>query len=194
MGWWNTAMDFLSTEAPEVRNARAARLAELKTIVAKHVADYARVGAALAEIQQNELFRLEHRTFEDFVRQEWDMSRQHADRLIKAAETARVLTPTGSIPRTERLARPLAALPAADRIDAWQEANELAGNDPVRPEHVAAAVTKRRSASSKPAKRPKLIRLRVPGCKIVLEPTKGYTSTEDALTYALQQIRTAKAA
>lgn len=194
MSRWTRIWEFFAVDAPEVRKdreQRLARLAELKTIVTRHVADYPTVGAALAEIQARELYRLEHETFEQFLQAEWSMTRQHAHRLIQAAELARTLSPAGYIPKTERLARPLTTLPAEQQLDAWHDAIDAAGTDPVRPEHVAAAVAKRKPTKQR---RLKPIRIKVPGASIVIEPSRAFTTAEQALEHALEKLRTTRRA
>lgn len=165
-----------------------AALERLCKIVDRTIASYAEAGAALAEIRDNHLYRATHKTFEDFCRERWDMTPQHANRIIAAAKVAQNLSPTGSKPATERLARPLAALAPQDQRDAWQEAQQLAANDPVRPAHVQKAVDRRRPAK-KATKRAKPLRIKVPGAIVVIEPGRGYETPEKALEWALAKLQ-----
>lgn len=154
---------------------------------------YRRAGEALGEIRDKRLYRMTHDTFMAFCSDRWKMTESYANRLIAAAEVAENLTPTGSVPQTERLARPLASLSAADQVDAWQEAKSLAADDPIRPEHVERAVAKRRTTKKKKAKI-KPTRLRVPGGIVVIEPGKGFASVEACLMSALEKLRGSSAA
>lgn len=83
------------------------------------------------------LYRIEYKTFEDYCREEWGISRIQAHRLTVAAEIAEML-PTGNKPTSERAVRPLTKLetPEAQR-EAWQEAVEESGGKPTA-KHVEA--------------------------------------------------------
>ena len=61
------------------------------------------------------------KTFEDYCREQWNMSRIHAHRMIEAAYVTNNLLPTGNIlPTNERQARPLASLEPAEQVEAWR--------------------------------------------------------------------------
>jgi hypothetical protein len=51
-----------------------------------------------------------HKTFKDYCRGKWEMSRRQANRLIGAAGAVEVLGPVGPTPTTERQARPLTSI------------------------------------------------------------------------------------
>ncbi len=182
-------MDHLSVEAPAGGKERMERLA---AIVSQHVRQYAEVGAALKELRDAQLYRITHRTWADFISARWEMSESHATRLIAASDVARNVAPVGVVPKTERLARPLTQLAPNEQRQAWQEAVSLADGNQVTPSHVASAVDRRKPA--KKHKRPKSIRLRVPGALIAIEPTRAFVSVEQCLVHALEQIRSSRAA
>ena len=48
------------------------------------------------------------------------MSKTHSNRLIAAAETMEILTPTGVIPKAESVVRPLTSLPPEAQHIAWR--------------------------------------------------------------------------
>lgn len=76
---------------------------------------------ALRTIRDSRLYRQTHATFEDYCRQRWGFSRQHAQRLIDFAEVAANLSPTGlPTPALERHARPLVLLTPDQQRRAWQ--------------------------------------------------------------------------
>ncbi len=187
MNLWSEIMAIWSTKPGETPAERLGALERLCKVIERHISTYTEAGAALKEIRDRELYKATHRNFEDFCHQRWKMDRSHAYRLIAASEVALNLSPTGDTPESERLARPLTRLPAADQNDAWLHAKQLAGDDPVRPEHVAKAVSKRRLTKKKPD-RAKPIRLRVPGGSIVIQPTRAFTTTAEVLRQALAQI------
>jgi len=96
-------------------------LIALEKVIERGLETFVQVGEALAEIRDRKLYRTEHPTFDAYLDKKWSLSRSRACRLIQAAETVKVL-PTGNRPQTERQARPLAALPASQRTEAWQKA------------------------------------------------------------------------
>lgn len=101
------------------------------------------VGNALAAIRDSQLYRASYKTFEDYCRDRWGISRIHAFRMIEAASVADNLLPLGNIPTSERQARPLTSLEPDEQIAAWQEAVETAPNGKVTAAHVADVVGRR---------------------------------------------------
>jgi hypothetical protein len=169
-------------------------LARCERVIAEHVASYATVGAALREIRDRQLYRLTHDTFEQYISERWHMDRTHAYRLIDAAGVAQNLSPTGNIPPTERQARPLAALAPAEQLDAWQEAQQLAGGTPTA-DQVEAICDRRKPRKKKTTKRIKPLRIRVPGAIVTIEPSaRGFTTYADAISQALGKLDQARAA
>lgn len=91
------------------------------------------VGGELEKAQR--LLADHHAGFGQWVKDEFGWTRQQADRLIKAAETMRLLSPIGDtkslpLPATESQCRPLASLPAEDVPVVWEricEASEQTG-------------------------------------------------------------------
>lgn len=136
---------------------KAARLAELETIIEGGLAHFVEVGYALAEIRDSKLYE-PHSTFQEYCEQRWDISRQHARRLINAAEVFDNITipdnsgmePTGYIrdngdstipePRHESQLRPLIGLEPEKQREVWTEATEAAGGKAPTAAQVNAAV------------------------------------------------------
>ncbi len=176
-------MDFMTIEAPEALDDRRAKLME---IVAAHVSEWPRVGAALAELRDRQLYRRSHSTWAEFLQASWQMSESYASRLIAASELHHETLPTGKPPKCERLVRPIAALPKEQRADAWHDAIALAGDAEVSPREVAEVVRKRKPGVKK-IKVAKPIRIKVPGAIVIVEPGRAYTSAVDALQFALEQ-------
>lgn len=81
------------------------RLTELETTIHAGLSEFQRTGAALAEIRDGRLYRAAHSTFDDYLAARWGFTRQHAGRLIAAAEVAQVLEPVGYTPQNEHQAR-----------------------------------------------------------------------------------------
>jgi len=77
---------------------------------------------ALAEIRDAKLYRIEHKTFEEYCRTKWNFTKTQANRLIGAAQVTENLTPMGVKPNTESQARPLTKLPPDKQPEAWSKA------------------------------------------------------------------------
>jgi len=132
--------------------AESKRLVELEEVIERGIGTFKEVGEALAEIRDQRLYKSGYKTFEDYCREEWQMSKRHCDRLISSAEIAANLGPTG--PKTESQARPLAKLSAAeDKQEAWQAAVESAPDGKPTAKHVEAAVEKVKARTEPPAER-----------------------------------------
>jgi transcription antitermination factor NusG len=98
-------------------------LIALEKIVAKGLQTFVEVGAALAEIRDRKLYKIEHATFADYCKVKWKMSDRRARQLMDSAEVVGGLAESGTIvPKTESQARPLTQLPPAQRAEAYQEA------------------------------------------------------------------------
>ncbi|MFD2609542.1 hypothetical protein ACFSR9_08840 [Deinococcus taklimakanensis] len=80
-------------------------LASLEHTIQAGLQTFRDTGAALAEIRDGRLYRATHATFDAYLERRWGFTRQHAGRLIQAAEVAQVLEPVGYTPDTEREAR-----------------------------------------------------------------------------------------
>lgn len=107
--------------------AEADRLEHLEAVIDRGIQTFVEVGLALAEIRDRRLYRVEHCTFEDYCRERWGWSRQHAYRQIQAAEVARQMSPMGdTVPATERVARALVPVLEEERPRVWAEAQAAA--------------------------------------------------------------------
>jgi hypothetical protein len=86
------------------------------------------VGNSLMKIRDGKLYRAEFDTFEDYCQKRWGWTRNYGKRLIHAAEVVENLenVPTGTLPTTERQARPLANLEPEQQREAWQRAQDRA--------------------------------------------------------------------
>jgi hypothetical protein len=138
----------MTTTALAPRDAE--RLADLEVTIAQGLTTFVEVGRALAEIQENRLYREKYATFSDYCLAKFQMNRAHAYRLIEAATVIGNLSPTGDtesaepiglLPTSERQTRPLASLPPETQREVWTEAVATApeGKAPTAA-HVAATV------------------------------------------------------
>lgn len=98
-------------------------LIALETVIERGLATFAEVGAALATIRDRRLYRTAHTTFADYCVVKWKMSDRRARQLMDAAEVTSTIAKSGTtVPKSERQARPLAALPPAQQAEAWEKA------------------------------------------------------------------------
>ena len=92
-----------------------------KTITA-NICSFVKVGEALRAIRDRRLYRESYKTFEAYCRGRWDFSRAHAYRQMAAAETMKVLSPTGDIlPTAETQVRSLLQFELDDRPQVWKD-------------------------------------------------------------------------
>jgi hypothetical protein len=89
---------------------------------------FCEVGAALFEIRENRLYRVEFASFEAYCQERWGFSRQRAHQLIHGAETAaKVSTVVDAAPTNEAQSRELAKVPEADQAEVWSAVVDEAG-------------------------------------------------------------------
>ena len=122
--------------APELTTEESAELASLESIVQNGRAVFMQVAAALVTIRDKRLYRACAATFEDYCRDQWDMGRSYANRLIRAADVAKDLVPMGTKDLTERQARELAPLTPEDRRAVYGLAQATAPDGKVTAGHL----------------------------------------------------------
>ncbi|MDO8615889.1 MAG: hypothetical protein Q7T33_09175 [Dehalococcoidia bacterium] len=106
-------------------------LTGLERTVEQGRAVFVAVGAALTAIRDRRLYRETHPTWEAYLRDRWDMSRQYAHDMIAATQVVEDVSAIADIvPQSESVARPLARLTTEDRQAAWSRAVETAGGQP----------------------------------------------------------------
>jgi hypothetical protein len=83
-------------------------------------------GQALRQIREQRLYRADFKTFENYCRNRWDFSRQHATRLIDFADVIDDLSVTfgDKLPQRESHARALVGLTSEQRRKLWAECLE----------------------------------------------------------------------
>lgn len=161
---------------------REARLQELETTIDSGLRAFVRVGTALTEIRNEQLYRPEHDTFQDYCERRWEMSRGHAYRLIEAAEVVaklREVSPKGDTPKHETHVRALA--PLKDRpkemAEAWREARGGAPEGEPTAVDVQKAVERRTERETPPGEHPPRKVPERPGA----EPTSIQTAVRETL-------------
>ena len=82
----------------------SSRLVQLESVIETGRSTFLEVGAALLEIRDRRLYRVEHNTFAAYCRERWWFGKSQAYRLIQAAVEYE-MSPMGDKPKTEREAR-----------------------------------------------------------------------------------------
>ena len=91
-------------------------LARCEAIIDRGRKTYIEVGLALTAIQDGVLYKETHGTFEDYLRERFDMGTSHGYRLIKAAKTVELIRESvpngdsGDVPKHESQVRELARI------------------------------------------------------------------------------------
>jgi hypothetical protein len=160
------------------------RLEQLCSVVDLGLRQFHKVGLALEEIRDRQLYRKDTDTFETFCNRRWGMSRQHAQRLIEAAQLCRELGSHGEHVENERQARALRTLPPEQRIAAVKESQTR--GVPVT------TIAKHRAPTG--GKKTKPTRIRVPGATVIIEPNNRFQGLEATLAEALQKLASQAAA
>lgn len=94
-----------------------------EAVISKGIATFREVGEALQRIRDCRTYLQTHESFEDYLRERWDMKRAHAFRLIDAAETVKTLSPIGDRAITnEATARAVAKIEPSVRVEVVEKA------------------------------------------------------------------------
>jgi hypothetical protein len=129
--------------------AEVQTLAHYEQIIAQGIKTFVEVGRALTAIRDQHLYRESYGTFEDYLRERWDLSRPYAYQLMEASAVVENVSATADIvPVNEAQARPLATLPPEQQAEVWQEAVRTAPPSGITAKHVQTTVKKVRERSS----------------------------------------------
>jgi hypothetical protein len=151
----STIVDVVAvSEASEPLSLREVQTLEhYEQIIAQGMQTFVEVGHALLAIREQRLYRQAYQTFEDYLRQRWDLSRPRAYQLIDAAQVVdTVSTSVDIVPMNEAQARPLASLSPEQQREVWQEAVKTAPPSGITAKHVQAIVKRAKviPAATKP--------------------------------------------
>lgn len=177
----NTAM---SKEPPiVVSDAERVKMLRRLTAVAKRgLIAFHQVGEALRTIRDDELWRLEASTFDQWCCETLKMQYGRVNQLITLAKTLDGLVDQGftTLPSDAKTASALVGLNDVDAADAWRES--LTVTDQPTAKTVREIVARK--------KKDRIVRplsIRVPGCNVRLVPRKrGFVSYQRSLEQALQ--------
>jgi len=166
------------------------RLEKLTAQAKRGLVAFADTGAALEEIQRDELWRLKAPTWAEWCRDTLGLTDRRVNQLMEAARTAKTLKEAGcSLPSSERVARELAGLKPEEAVEVWKEAT---ADDP-QPTASKVAKVARKKKPKKAGRKPaiaKPVSLRVPGAAVRIVPRKnGFTGIIAALEHALEVAR-----
>jgi hypothetical protein len=106
-------------------------LATLEAVIEEGLEVFRKVGTAFIRIRDGKLYREHFKRFADYCETRWKMQRQHAYRLIDAAQIVinlENLSPAGDkiLPQNEFQVRPLTQVMAEDQPKIWAAAVESA--------------------------------------------------------------------
>ena len=167
----------VASEAERVKMLRRLTGVAKKGLIAFH-----QVGEALRQIRDDELWRLEAETFDQWCCENLKMQYGRVNQLITLAKTLDGLVESGftKLPADAKTARALVGLNDADAADAWRES--LTVTSEPTPQIVRGIVARRKKTGiTKP------LAIRVPGCNVRLVPRKrGFVSYQRALEQAIQ--------
>lgn len=167
---------------------RQSRLTNLETTIENARQHIIGAGHALAAIHSERLYLLAYSSFDDYVAQRWNMTKQHAHNLMSTAKVFEQLKHHPTPPTSINQAVALASLPEEQRAEVWDEVTQ----EHPRPtgDQVRKATAKRKPAKKKRTDLPKPRRIRVPGATVVIERNKrgAEFSAEQILRDALAKV------
>jgi len=119
-----------------------ALLARLEAIADEGILSFRRVGNVLAMICDARLYRETHVTFEEYLKERWDIGRARGYQMMKAAATVGALSTIVDkpLPANEAQARELGRAPDDQRQDLWNKAVDTAPNGTPTAAHVRKVV------------------------------------------------------
>ena len=136
----------------DLTTTEQASLERYERVIEQGLQSFYEVGSALLTIRDSKLYRGTHGTFEAYCLDRWGMTNRYANNLIASTKTIDNLGTTVPIPSSERVARPLTALPPDKQSEAWQQAVATAPDGKVTAAHVASVV---KGMTEKPNPAPK---------------------------------------
>ena len=140
----STAVEVMDLTIPEKQ-----KLQQLESVIERGMKSFCAVGLALLEIRDGRLYRDSHRTFDDYCRERWGMSKPRATQFIQASQIVENLVTIVTIPANEAQARPLTRLEPEQQRAVWQEAVETAPDGRMTAMHVERVVNKTMNQESR---------------------------------------------
>lgn len=134
----NAVQDYATLPLP-LTPVEKEQLVDYETTIERGLTTFYEVGNAFVAIKQRKLYRAEYRTFEEYCREKWKISQQHAHRMIDAAAVVDNLksSPIGELlPENENQARALTGLEPDQQRQVWAKAVDTAPNGKVTAQHI----------------------------------------------------------
>lgn len=109
--------------ATDLTPAESTVLSTYEAIIKKGLNSFIEVGSALMRIRDGKLYRETFANFEDYCREKWQIGRDRAEQLCKAASIVETLPTNVGKPKKESQARELSKIDdPAVRAEVWEEA------------------------------------------------------------------------
>ena len=116
-------------------------LEQCESVVERGLNTFMEVGSALMEIRDNKLYLETHDTFEEYLRERWNLGRAYAHRIIQAAQIVNNMSSALDIlPTSVRQVFPLISLSQDQRQEAWERVIETAPGGNITGPHVQSVV------------------------------------------------------
>lgn len=132
----------MSAVVTEILNdSERAELTMLEARIKRGLKAYYEVGEAQLLIRGKRLYRADYATFQEYLFERWGYTRQHASRLIDAAEVVTILSPIGDIPANEAQARELVGLTPEQTRLAWEVVRQTAPDGKETAAHIRSVVS-----------------------------------------------------
>ena len=128
-----------------------AKLERCEAVIERGKQAFLATGNALADIQEQRLYREGYATWNDYLRERWNIGRSHAGRLIAASVLAEEMSPIGVVVENENQARVLGQMEPEVRQAAVTAAKEQHGEQVSGRDVIAAAEAAKPAAALPPA-------------------------------------------
>jgi hypothetical protein len=192
----NSTLDSL-TPTVALTDEETHDLQKHEEVIEKGLKTFLEVGAALADIRDRRLYRVDYHSFATYLEEKWSLKKAHAYRLIDAATTYSHLLTNGddqsALPSCESQLRQLNGLEPEEATEAWRSAKEIAGDQPMSAEIVRKAA----APFKKPAKKKADVKSEAVEIPVEVTLTKGVTlfaddKAQEQMDSALTYLRSAK--
>lgn len=105
------------------------KFTDLESVIERGITTFVEVGAALAMIREQRLYRQTHDTFELYCRERWGWTARRARQLIEASDVVADVEMGTRVPiPTEKHARALVSVPKEERAAVWTKAVDESPN------------------------------------------------------------------
>lgn len=122
----------VAVETTALTRLESMKLVDLEMTIEDGLATFVLVGAALAMIREQRLYRETHNTFDEYCQERWGWTASRSRQLIGASDVVQSIesvTSGNGLPPTEKHARALVSVPGEKRAEVWQQAVDTAPKD-----------------------------------------------------------------